>query len=75
MLTKKAVLTDFKLSMMGALDKIYTVVPRKGFLFHVTKNIYKRMQCAVMSQLYMTDKEFRTNIKKYKCIILRSYCQ
>ena len=52
MLTKKAVLIDFKLSMMGALDKIYTVVPRKGFLFHVTKNIYKRMQCAVMSQLY-----------------------
>ena len=54
---------DFEQSMMGALDQVYLVVPQKGFLIHLSKNIYKRVQDEGMSQLCMNDEEFRTNIR------------
>ena len=53
---------DFEQSMMDALDQVYPVVPQKGCLFHMSKNVYKRVQDEGMSQLYMNDEEFRTNI-------------
>ena len=49
--------------MMGALDQVYPVVPQKGCLFHLSKNVYTRVQDEGMSQLYMNDEEFRTNIR------------
>ena len=54
---------NFKQSMMGALDQVYYVVPQKGCLFHLSKNVYKRVQNEGMLQLYMNDEEFRTNIR------------
>ena len=35
--------------MMGALDQVYPVVPQKGCLFHLSKNVYKRVQDEGMS--------------------------
>ena len=49
--------------MMGALGQVYPVVPQKGCLFHLSKNIYKRVQDEGMPQLYMNDEEFCTNIR------------
>ena len=54
---------NFKQSMMGALDQVYYVVPQKGCLFHLSKNVYKRVQNEGMLQLYMNDEQFRTNIR------------
>ena len=54
---------DFEQSMMDALDQVYPVVPQKGYLFHMSKNVYKRVQDEGMSQLYMNDEEFCTNIR------------
>ena len=54
---------DFKQSMMGVLDQVYPVVPQKSCLFHLSKNVYKRVQDEGMPQLCMTDEEFRTNIR------------
>ena len=49
--------------MMGALDQVYFIVPLKGYLFHLSKNVYKRVQDEGMPQLYMNDEEFHTNIR------------
>ena len=49
--------------MMGALDQVYPIVLQKGCLFHLSKNIYKRVQDEGMSYLYINDEEFRTNIR------------
>ena len=54
---------DFEQSMIGALDRVYPAVPQKGCLFHLSKNIYKRVQQEGLSQLYMNDDVFRTNIR------------
>ena len=48
---------------MGALDQVYYVVSQKGCLFHLSKNVYKRVQNEGMLQLYMNDEQFRTNIR------------
>ena len=44
---------DFGQSMVGALDRVYPAVPQNGCLFHLSKNIYKRVQQEGLSQLYM----------------------
>ena len=44
---------DFEQSMMGALDQVYLVFPQKGRLFHLSKNVYKRVQDEGISQLYI----------------------
>ena len=43
---------DFEQSMMGALDQVYPVVPQKGCLFHLSKNVYNRVQDEVMTIIY-----------------------
>ena len=59
----QSVMIDFEKSMMGALDQVYSIVPQKGCLFHLSKNVYKRVQDEDMSQLYINDEEFRTKIR------------
>ena len=59
----QSVMIDFEKSMMGALHQVYPAVPQKGCLFHLFKNVYKRVQDEGMSQLYMSDEDFRTNIR------------
>ena len=56
-------MTNFEQSMMGALDQDYPLAPQKGYLFHLSKSIYKCVQDESMSQLYMNDEEFPTNIR------------
>ena len=60
---------DSEQSMMGALDQVYPIVSQKCCLFHLSKNVYKCVQDEDMSQLYMNDKEFRTNIRMINTLI------
>ena len=60
---KLSITIDFEQSMMGAFDQVYPIVSQKGCLFHLAKNVDKRVQNEGMSQLYMNDEEFRTNIR------------
>ena len=48
----QSVMIDFEQSMMGALDQVYPVVPQKGCLFHLSKNVYNRVQDEVMTIIY-----------------------
>ena len=65
----QSAMTDFEQSMMGALDQVYPVVPQKGCLFHSSKTVYKRVQDEDMSQLYMNDEDFRTNIRMISALL------
>ena len=64
----QSVMIDFEQSMIGALDRVYPLVPQKGCLFHLSKNIYRRVQELGLSQLYIADDIFRTNIKMISAI-------
>ena len=59
---------DFEQSMMGALDRVYPLVPQKGCLFHLSKNIYKHVQNEGLTQLYLNDAVFRTNRRMISAI-------
>ena len=54
----QSIMIDFQQSMMGALDQVQSFL-----MFHLSKNVNKRVQDEGMSQLYMNDEEFRTNIR------------
>ena len=54
---------DFAKSMMSALDQVYPVVPQKCCLFHLSKNVLKRVLDEDTSQLYMNYEEFQKNIR------------
>ena len=62
------VMIDFEQSTMGALNQVYPVVPQKGCLFHLSKNVRKRVQDEGMSQLYMNDEQFRTNMRMIRAL-------
>ena len=56
-------LGNYRLSTKkAALDRVYPLVRQIGYLFHLYKNIYKHVQEEDVSQLYLTDDEFGTNI-------------
>ena len=57
---------DFEQSIM--LDRVYPLVPQKGCLFHLSKNIYKHVQNEGLTQLYLNDAVFRTNIRMISAI-------
>ena len=54
----ESIMIDFEQSMMGALDQLYPIVPQKGCFFHLSKNVYKRVQDESISRLYRNDEEF-----------------
>ena len=60
---------------MGALDQVYPVVPQKGCLFHLFKNIHKCLQDESMPQLLYEWWRIPHKHKDDKCISFRSYCR
>ena len=54
-IVNRSVMIDFEQSVIGASYRVYTVVPQKGCLFHLSNNIYKRVQHEGLSQLYRND--------------------
>ena len=41
--------------MIAALNQEYSLLPRKGCLFYLSKRIYRYFQELVLSQRYMND--------------------
>ena len=58
-----SVLIDFEQSVISAMDRIYPIVPQKGWLFYLCQNVYRRVQQEGLSHLYLKDYAFRTNIR------------
>ena len=52
---------DFENSMVSACERIYPLVPKKGCLFHLTKNIYRKVQQSGLAQEYINNEQFRNN--------------
>lgn len=59
----ESVMIDFEQSMIHAWEQVYPLVPIKGCLFHLCKNIYRHVQSEGLAQQYMDDEEFRANIR------------
>ena len=54
---------DFEQGMIAALCQEYPLLPRKGCLFYLSKSIYRHVQELGLSQRFMNDEQFRTNIR------------
>ena len=58
-----SLMTDFESSMLSALNQIYPGIPQVGCLFHLAKNVFRRVQDIGLQQNYLTDPLFRGNIR------------
>ena len=57
------IMIDFENSMISACEKVYPLVPRRGCLFHLTKNIYRKVQESGLAREYINNEQFRNNIR------------
>ena len=55
-------MTDFKSSILSALNQIYLGIPQAAQLFYLAKNVFRRAQDIVLQQNYLTEPLFRGNI-------------
>ena len=58
-----SLMADFESSMLSALNQIYSGIPQVGCLFHLAKNVFKRLQDIRLQQNYVTDPLFRGNTR------------
>ena len=56
-------MTDFEQSIIGAIAQVNPLTLQKGYLFHLSKSIYGRVQELGLSHQYLNDAVFRTNVK------------
>ena len=49
-----SLITDFESSMLSALNKMYPCITQVGCLFHLTKNVFRRVQDIGLQQNYLT---------------------
>ena len=54
---------DFEQGMIAGLNQEYYLLPRKGCLFHLSKSIYWHVHELGLSQRYMNDQRYWTNIR------------
>ena len=57
-----SLMTDFESSMLIALNQIYPGIPQIGRLFHLVKDVFRRLQDIGLQQNYLTDPLLRGNI-------------
>ena len=57
-----SLMTDFESSMLSALNQIYPGIPQVGRLFHLAKNVFRRVQDIGLQQNYPMDPLFKGNI-------------
>ena len=56
-----SLMADFESSMLSALNQIYSGIPQVRCLFHLAKNVFRRLQDIGLQQNYVTDPLFRGN--------------
>ena len=49
-----SLMTDFESSMLSALNQIYPGIRQVGCLFHLAKNVFRRVQDIGLQQNYLT---------------------
>ena len=49
--------------MISAIQRTYPLSPARGCLFHLSKNVYKKVQESGLQPLYNNDPVFRENIR------------
>ena len=49
-----SLMTDFESSMLNALNQIYPGIAQVGCLFHLAKNVFRRVQDIGLQQNYLT---------------------
>ena len=49
-----SLMTDFESSMLSALNQIYPGITQVGCLFHLAKNVFRRVQDIGLQQNYLT---------------------
>ena len=54
---------NFEASMIGALAQVFPFSPVRGCLFHLSKNIYRKVQDLGLQQMYLNDPVFRNNTR------------
>ena len=58
-----SLMTEFESIMLSALNQIYPGIPQVGYLFHLAKNVFRRVQDIGLQQNYLTNPLFRGNIR------------
>ena len=58
-----SIMIDFEQGMIAALCQEYPLLPRKSCLFYLSKSIYRHVQELGLSQHFMNDEQFWTNIR------------
>lgn len=54
---------DFERAAINAVETVYPNTSKYGCFFHLSKNIYKKVQENGLAPLYLNDQVFRTNIR------------
>ena len=55
-------------SLMADFDQIYPGIPQVGWLFHLVKNVFRRVRDTRLQQNYLIDPLFRGNIRTIPAI-------
>ena len=58
-----SLMNDFESTMLSALNQIYPGIPQVRRLFHLAKNVLRRVQDNGLQHNYPTDPVFRGNIR------------
>ena len=67
-----SLMTEFESSMLSALNQMYPGIPQVGCLFHLAKNVFRRVQDIGLQQNYLTDTLFRGNIQMIPALSFRT---
>ena len=59
----ESIMTGLEQSTIGAIAQVYPLTLRKGYLFYLSKSMYRRVQELGLSHQYLYDAVLRTNIK------------
>ena len=54
---------DYERAAIGAAEIVYPNSNKRGCFFHLSQNVYRHVQQNGLSQLYLRDEDFRTNIR------------
>lgn len=58
-----SIMIDFEHAKICAVIQEYSLLPRNGFLFYFSKNVYRKIQELGLVQLYLTNIQICLNVK------------
>jgi len=64
------IMIDFEATCIGAVSVVFPQATVFGCLFHLCKSVFRHVQSNGLQEEYMTDEEFRTNIRMISALAL-----